>query len=176
MAELHLPRLSGSVVYIDQGKATPSLQGDWQSAVTAIELAFASIASNLTDIVTAQAAADAAQNDAIAAQDAADGKQTASAVLTYLATAVSATAAGVKSLIGLSQVDDVSDINKPVSTLQAAALALKAPLASPVFTGTIQGDGLRLQVAPSVSAATVTHTVPVNFNGTVYYVLVSNVP
>lgn len=37
--------------------------------------------------------------------------------------------------VGLGSVDNTSDANKPVSTPQAAALALKAPLASPALTG-----------------------------------------
>lgn len=43
---------------------------------------------------------------------------------------------------GLENVDNTSDANKPVSTAQADALALKAPLASPAFTGdgTISGS------------------------------------
>jgi hypothetical protein len=40
-----------------------------------------------------------------------------------------------KSDVGLANVDNTSDINKPISTAQQAALDLKAPLASPVFTG-----------------------------------------
>ena len=40
-----------------------------------------------------------------------------------------------KSAVGLSNVDNTSDINKPVSTAQAAADALKANIASPTFTG-----------------------------------------
>ena len=41
-----------------------------------------------------------------------------------------------KVAVGLGNVDNISDANKPVSTTQAAALNLKAPLASPAFTGT----------------------------------------
>lgn len=41
----------------------------------------------------------------------------------------------VKADVGLSNVDNTSDANKPVSTTQAAAIALKADLANPVFTG-----------------------------------------
>jgi hypothetical protein len=44
-----------------------------------------------------------------------------------------------KASVGLSNVDNTSDANKPVSTAQATALALKAPLASPTFTGTVSG-------------------------------------
>lgn len=42
----------------------------------------------------------------------------------------------VKSDVGLNNVDNTSDANKPISTATATALAEKAPLASPTFTGT----------------------------------------
>jgi hypothetical protein len=38
--------------------------------------------------------------------------------------------------VGLGNVDNTSDASKPVSTAQSSALAAKAPLASPTFTGT----------------------------------------
>ena len=44
-----------------------------------------------------------------------------------------------KSHVGLGNVDNTSDANKPVSTAQQTALNLKAPLASPAFTGTPTG-------------------------------------
>lgn len=44
-----------------------------------------------------------------------------------------------KSDVGLGSVDNTSDAGKPVSTAQQAALDLKAPLASPAFTGTPTG-------------------------------------
>ena len=39
--------------------------------------------------------------------------------------------------VGLGNVDNTSDVGKPVSTAVQAALDLKAPLASPTFTGTV---------------------------------------
>lgn len=42
-----------------------------------------------------------------------------------------------KSQVGLGNCDNTSDANKPVSTAQQTALDLKAPLASPTFTGTV---------------------------------------
>ena len=42
-----------------------------------------------------------------------------------------------KSMVGLGNVDNTSDANKPVSTTQQTALDLKAPLANPTFTGTV---------------------------------------
>lgn len=44
-----------------------------------------------------------------------------------------------KSDVGLANAENTSDANKPVSTAQATALGLKAPLASPAFTGTPTG-------------------------------------
>ena len=38
--------------------------------------------------------------------------------------------------IGLGNADNTSDANKPISTAQAAAINLKAPIANPSFTGT----------------------------------------
>lgn len=50
------------------------------------------------------------------------------------------TVAGVtKTHVGLANVDNTSDANKPVSTAGQTALNLKANLASPTFTGTVAG-------------------------------------
>jgi microcystin-dependent protein len=51
--------------------------------------------------------------------------------LDYTAAGISATAADV----GLDQVDNTADMDKPVSSLTQAALDAKAPLANPAFTG-----------------------------------------
>lgn len=45
----------------------------------------------------------------------------------------------VKADVGLGSVDNTADTAKPVSTAQQTALDLKAPLASPTFTGTVAG-------------------------------------
>lgn len=50
----------------------------------------------------------------------------------------------VKGDVGLGNVDNTSDVNKPVSTATQTALDLKANLASPTFTGTV--------VLPTVTA------------------------
>jgi hypothetical protein len=44
-----------------------------------------------------------------------------------------------KSKVGLGNVDNTSDANKPISDATQDALDLKAPLASPAFTGTVTG-------------------------------------
>ncbi len=46
-----------------------------------------------------------------------------------------------KSDVGLGNVDNTSDVNKPVSTAQQTALNLKANLASPSFTGVVDSTG-----------------------------------
>jgi hypothetical protein len=52
----------------------------------------------------------------------------------------SGTVAGIsKTMVGLANVDNTTDANKPVSTSAQTALDLKAPLASPTFTGTVGG-------------------------------------
>ncbi len=54
--------------------------------------------------------------------------------------AIAAAITGItKSAIGLGNVDNTSDVNKPVSTAQQTALDLKANIASPTFTGTVGG-------------------------------------
>jgi hypothetical protein len=45
----------------------------------------------------------------------------------------------VKEDVGLANVDNTSDVNKPISTATQTALDLKAPLANPTFTGTVSG-------------------------------------
>jgi len=42
-----------------------------------------------------------------------------------------------KATLGLANVDNTSDVNKPISTATQSALDTKAPLASPTFTGTV---------------------------------------
>ena len=44
-----------------------------------------------------------------------------------------------KTMVGLGNVDNTSDEDKPVSTATQAALNLKAPLDNPTFTGTVSG-------------------------------------
>lgn len=44
-----------------------------------------------------------------------------------------------KSMVGLGNVDNTSDANKPISTATQTALDAKAPLDSPTFTGTVSG-------------------------------------
>jgi len=79
-----------------------------------------------TSLLATKSYADTAEADAItAAGTAADTK---------ISTAV---AALTKSSVGLGNVDNTSDANKPVSSATQTALDAKAPLAGPTFTGTV---------------------------------------
>jgi hypothetical protein len=83
-----------------------------------------------TSLLATKSYADTAEADAItAAGTAADSK---------IATAV---AALTKSSVGLANVDNTSDANKPVSTATQTALDAKASLAGATFTGNVEMDG-----------------------------------
>jgi hypothetical protein len=66
-------------------------------------------------------------------------------------------------MVGLGNVDNTSDVSKPVSTAQQTALNLKANIASPTFTGTVSGtfsgNGAGLT---NLTGANVTGTVPLS--------------
>jgi trimeric autotransporter adhesin len=74
------------------------------------------------------------------------------------------TVSGVtKSHVGLGNVDNTSDLDKPISTSVSNALDLKAPLNSPQFTGSIDFTGV------SVSGLTAASGLPDQlFNGNKY--------
>jgi hypothetical protein len=61
-----------------------------------------------------------------------------------------------KTMVGLGNVDNTTDANKPVSTAQLAALDLKAPLASPTFTGTLTAPIYATTPQLLTSGATIT--------------------
>jgi hypothetical protein len=74
-----------------------------------------------------------------------------------------------KTMVGLGNVDNTSDADKPVSTATQTALDLKAPLASPALTGT--------PTAPTAAAGTNTTQVATTaFVGTAVSNLVGSAP
>jgi hypothetical protein len=79
------------------------------------------------------------------------------ATKTYADSAVStAVSALTKSSVGLANVDNTSDVNKPVSTATQTALDLKAPKANPTFTGTLTAADVTLSGNLTVSGTTTT--------------------
>jgi citrate lyase gamma subunit len=98
-----------------------------------------------TSLLATTAYADSAEADAItAAGTAADTK---------ISTAV---AALTKSSVGLANVDNTADADKPVSTATQTALNLKANLAGPTFTGTVTADDLIVEGDLTVTGTTTT--------------------
>jgi hypothetical protein len=101
--------------------------------------------------IAAQAAQIAAQNVIIGAQQVQIDAQTASiSALTgqvagkapINSPTFTGTVSGItKAMVGLGSVDNTSDANKPVSTAQATAIALKASLAGATFTGAVALTG-----------------------------------
>jgi hypothetical protein len=90
---------------------------------------FTTVATNLTNH----------QNDTTAIHGIADTSLlvTTTGTQTLTNKTITSPAGLVKADVGLGNVDNTSDANKPVSTATQTALDLKAPLASPTFTGTV---------------------------------------
>jgi hypothetical protein len=85
---------------------------------------------------------DANKPVSVATQTALDLKLASATAATTYAPLASPTFTGTvsgitKSMVGLGNVDNVEDINKPISTATQTALDLKSNLASPTFTGTV---------------------------------------
>lgn len=59
-----------------------------------------------------------------------------------------------RSNLGLGNVDNTSDANKPISAAEQTALNLKANLASPTFTGTVTLPASTTFITPVIGAAT----------------------
>ncbi len=88
--------------------------------------------------VATQAAADNTTKAASTAHVFAERTNAATLTNKTLTTPVINSPTGiVKGDVGLGNVDNTSDANKPISTATQTALDLKAPIASPTFTGTV---------------------------------------
>jgi hypothetical protein len=79
----------------------------------------------------------AAVEGSFAVSDGAGGARVSAADVSALNAATNA--AGMRTAIGLGSVNNTADADKPVSSAAQTALNLKAPLASPTFTGTVAG-------------------------------------
>ena len=88
-----------------------------------------------TDKLSALSATTSAELAGVISDETGTGSVVLSASPTF-----TGTVSGIdKTMIGLSNADDTSDLNKPISTATQTALNLKANLASPTFTGTVSG-------------------------------------
>ena len=98
-----------------------------------------------TSLLATKAYADASEADAITAAGTAADSKVAAAV-----------AALTKSSVGLGNVDNTSDANKPVSTATQTALDAKASLSGATFTGAVSGTSLTLSGNLTVNGTTTT--------------------
>ena len=110
----------------------------------------ASATAAASTAATANGTANAASTAATSAQSAASAASSAAA---SAQSAIAAHAAAANPHSGLANVDNTSDVAKPVSTATATALALKAPLASPTFTGTVTLPAGTVTLAQQASMA-----------------------
>ena len=124
-----------------------TLQSDLNSAentISSLESSVTSIntttSSLQTQINTKASTASLAAHEADTTNIHGIADTTALATKTYADSAVSTAVAGLtKSSVGLANVDNTSDANKPISSATQTALNLKASLSSPTFTGTVSG-------------------------------------
>jgi|GEM_PF-3496176 len=105
---------------------------------TRAALAHTHPAADISDSTTVGRAVVTAA-DAAAARTAIGAGTSSLALGTTGTTAMAGNKTFTKTDVGLGNVDNTSDANKPVSTAAQAALDAKAPLASPAFTGTPTG-------------------------------------
>ena len=142
---------------INTGTSTSAVIGIDQTAIQITELQVTNLISDLAakeTITGAQNKANAAQAAAIATASAdATSKANAaeSSAIAYATSGLSTkaplnnptftgTVSGVtKSMVGLGNVDNTSDANKPISSATQTVLDLKAPINNPSFTGTVSG-------------------------------------
>ena len=129
----------GGVVLIDPGTGLPYKAvggGGGGGAVDSVNGKTGDVVLSASDVgaaTTAQGAkADTAVQPAAIANFVPDTRTVAGKPLTADVTLA-------RGDVGLGNVDNTSDAAKPVSTAQQSALDLKAPLASPAFTGTPTG-------------------------------------
>lgn len=102
----------------------------------------AGITKSMVGLANVDNTSDANKPVSSATQTALDAKLASSTAASTYAPIASPTFTGTvsgvtKSMVGLGNVDNTTDANKPVSTAAQTALDLKAPLASPTFTGTV---------------------------------------
>ena len=112
------------------------------AADTKVSTAVAALTKSSVGLGNVDNTADASKPVSTAQQTALDAKlSTAAAATTYApieSPTFTGTVAGItKTHVGLANVDNTSDANKPVSTATQTALDLKAPKATPTFTGTV---------------------------------------
>lgn len=168
--------LSPQASYVDAtGRPTTQFIIFWQKFVNALKQAIDGLTANIAAVVAAQADADAAQINA----DALETPQ-------YLTLANTALLSAERRLVGGTGVVITDGGAGSTATIEIDTVTdlgyTPANKAGETFSGAVdvqaalRCDSLRIDIAASASVATITHSVPVNLNGTTYYLMLSNVP
>lgn len=76
--------------------------------------------------------------------------------------------------IGLGQVSNTADMDKPVSTQTQSALDLKAPIAAPTFTGQVDAVTLRLSATGDASETSTGHAFQIGASNTTNLIIDNN--
>lgn len=167
--------LSATQTYIDkEGRPTPQFLIFWQKFINALRDAIDGLAEAVTAIGEAEADIITAANDIAALE-----------TPQYLTLATTGVLTSERRLVGGTGVAITDGGAGGDATIQIDTVTdlgyTPADKAGDTFdgdvdvTGEIRADALRLDIAPTASVATVTHTIPINVNGTTYYMILSNV-
>ena len=139
-APLASPILTGTPEAPTATVGTNTTQVATTAFVTSAVLTANSTNANLTGLVTSVGNTTAIADGALAIAKTA-GLQTALDAKAPLASPIfTGTVSGItSSMVGLGNVNNTSDANKPVSTATQSAIDLKAPINNPTFIGTVGG-------------------------------------
>jgi hypothetical protein len=131
----------------------------------------------------AQGTADQAAIDAAAAQAAASGAQTdvdlikAASLVVFSAAAVLTNERVLTGSTGVTidtaTAGQIKVLVDALAILNGAAISLTQPVD---VQGSLRCDSLRVDVATTATGTLSTHSIPINCNGTTYYMRLSNVP
>lgn len=164
LAPVKLPRINAAVAVVQAatGLATITFKSSLDAFATAIENAFDAIISNVTSIQAAQNAAEAAQ----ASVDTVSGAE-------YITLASSANLTNAHVLGNSTGVSVVTSGGNVTLTVDALAILNGAPV---LLTQPVECPSIRIDETPTSSSTASDHSIPINCNGTTYYMRLSTAP
>jgi len=185
--EIFIDRKALSRVFTD-----PSTLKAIENVIQVVNAVPEAVNSNTEGVDAAQAAADQAALDAAAADAAAAAAQGGVLALNaapYVVFTPSATLSAERVLGGTGVTLDLStpgvvNLVIAVATILGFTPANKAgdTIGASTFTGNVdvqgevRGDSLRIDAAPAASVTAASHALPINLNGTTYYLKLSATP
>ena len=141
--------------------ASPTFTGTITIPTLAVTGSATGITKTMVGLANVDNTADSAKPVSTATQTALDLKAnlagpTFTGTVTIPTLSVTNATGITKTMVGLGNVDNTSDANKPVSTATQTALDLKAPKAAPTFTGTLTAADVTISGNLTVSGTTTT--------------------